>query len=232
MEEQALHLKIINILGHSFLHSIAVMAETCIDCGANHGEFTLWLSQNTKSSIWAFEPDPRLFAKLPQLSRAQFVRKAVDGTSGKMLLNLGQDRCSSFVYRESGKQERVWVEKVSLDAFCQENRIKTIDLLKLDIEGAELPVLEETSDELLSKTKQITVEFHDFIRKDDVPRIRRAIKRLQALGFLFVRFSHFTYGDCLFLNMRQLRITSSDRLKIILLGKYLPGIQRFLKRHF
>jgi hypothetical protein len=41
MDDQALRLKIINILGHSFLHSIALKAETSIDCGVNHGEFTL-----------------------------------------------------------------------------------------------------------------------------------------------------------------------------------------------
>ena len=70
-------MKIINVLGHSFVPELAARAEIAIDCGANEGQFARWLSENTAATIFAFEPDPRLFARLPLLPRVQYVADAV-----------------------------------------------------------------------------------------------------------------------------------------------------------
>lgn len=65
-----------------------------------------------------------------------------------------------------------------------ENGIDSSDLLKIDIEGAEIELFNSTSDEVIKNIDQITVEFHDFIDelniKKDVDKIK---KRMEILGY-------------------------------------------------
>ena len=66
---------------------------------------------------------------------------------------------------------------VALEKFCQEREIKAIDLLKVDIEGAELELFENFSIEFLEKIRQVTIEFHDHLNIGDIPRIKSIIKK-------------------------------------------------------
>jgi FkbM family methyltransferase len=223
-------MKIENILNHSFASAPLRGAPLALDCGANEGGFARWLSAHTPAEVHSFEPDPRLFAKLPPLPRVTWHPLAVDGESGELDLALGEETCSSALYREHEGQQTVRVKKTSLDDFCRAHGITAIDLLKIDIEGAELALLERTSDALLAATAQITVEFHDFFRREDVPRIEGIFRRLEGLGFYGVRFSHFFWSDCLFLNRRLVPVSAADRLSIQVAGKYMPGIARFVRR--
>lgn len=225
-------IRIINHLAHSFAPDLLKEAEIALDCGANRGEFSRWLSEHSTAQVHSFEPDSRLFSKLPSLPRVTFHPLAVDGESGEFELALGESNCSSAVYREREKQEVIQVRKTSLDDFCSAHGIRRIDFLKLDIEGAELSVLERTSDSLLLGTIQITVEFHDFLRKGDIPRIAGIFGRMKRLGFYGVRFSHFSWGDCLFLNKRYVSLSVVDRIGIHLFARILPGFRRFMKRQF
>jgi FkbM family methyltransferase len=223
-------MKILNLLCHSFVPSIAIQAKIAVDAGANEGGFSKWLNENTQAQIFAFEPDPRLFGKLPKLSRVEWIEKAIDGESGSFELRLGEATCSSAVYSESSSQSSVEVRKTSLDDFCNERGITEIDFIKIDIEGAELSLLEKTSDRLLRNTTQITVEFHDFLRAEDLPQIKAVVARLRSLGFYFVRFSFNTWGDCLLINQHRYPITFLDKLRINIFGKYIPGGMRLIKK--
>jgi FkbM family methyltransferase len=225
-------MRIVNHLAHSFAPDLLEQAEVALDCGANRGEFALWLSEHSNAQIHSFEPDPRLFSTLPSLPRVRFHPIAIDGESGEFELALGRTNCSSAVYREHGDQVTAQVQKTSLDDFCATNRICRIDFLKLDIEGAELSVLEKTSDSLLQATVQITVEFHDFLRRGDIPRIVRIFDRMARLGFYGIRFSQFTWGDCLFLNRRLVPLSILDRFGIHIFGRIIPGVGRLAKRQF
>jgi hypothetical protein len=154
---------------------------------------------------------------------------AITAENGQMTLNLGEGQCSSLYYSEDAAQNSCDVKTTSLESFCTSQGLHVIELLKLDIEGAEIPVLLSAAPAFLRQIKQITVEFHDFIDSADLPRIKEAILRLEELGFYWVRFSHFTYGDMLFLNKNMVRVSWIDRIHISLFGKYLPGICRMIK---
>lgn len=222
-------MKIENLHCHSFIEELARQSTIAFDCGANNGDFAKWLSENTHAAIYSFEPDPRCFKRLPKLDRVHWEEIAIDGESGELELGLGSNACSSGVYRESNSQETILVKKITLDEYCLKNDIKTIDFLKIDIEGAELSVLENISEELLSSITQITVEFHDFIEKGDLPRIRQVVQRLRTQGFFFIRFSWNTWGDCLFLNQRKVPLSMAQKMKMFF-SKYLSGAQRMGRR--
>lgn len=227
---QRYSLRVESHLCHSVVTDLLTDAQVVIDCGANAGGFAVWVRENSAAKVYSFEPDPGIFSRLPKIEGVEFIEKAVAGDSGSLELAIGENSCSSVVYREHSHQKTVRVSKISLDEFCQERSIDRIDLLKLDIEGAELEVLEGMSEQLLSRCVQITVEFHDFLNQADVPRIRGIFGRLRRLGFFGICFSQHTWGDCLFLNRRFVKISPLSQLGIQVNGKYLPGIGRVVQK--
>tara|TARA_B100001250_G_scaffold405811_1_gene423872 strand:- start:2755 stop:3444 length:690 start_codon:yes stop_codon:yes gene_type:complete len=52
------------------------------------------------------------------------------------------------------------VNSITLDKFCEENKIKYIDILKIDVDGTELEVL-QGGDEILNQVKIALVEVND-----------------------------------------------------------------------
>jgi len=62
----------------------------------------------------------------------------------------------------------VTVEGVTINELCKDNKIKEIDILKLDVEGAEMDIL-KNSGALLKNIKKIVVEYH-------TPKLKKEIK--------------------------------------------------------
>lgn len=222
-------MQIIRVCGHSFSKDLLGNPALVLDCGANHGEFSKWISENWNAVIHGFEPDPRLFPDLPSLQNAHFHHIAVSGTGDPLMLRLGEERCSSAYFSEKSGQESTVVGSIKLDDFCEENSITRIDLIKLDVEGAELEILTNLPEAFLRNIGQITVEFHDFIQKADEPHIRNVISKLRKSGFFCVKFSHHDYSDVLCINTKIHSIGWWEILHINIL-KYLNGLLRLTRR--
>lgn len=222
-------MKIQRVCGHTFVKDLMVKPAMVFDCGANHGEFSKWISANADAIIHGFEPDPRLFPALPALPNVYFHNFAVSGTGDPLTLYLGETRCSSAYIPEKSEQESISVKSVKLDTFCSEQSIDYIDLLKIDVEGAEIDILENLQIEYLGKIAQITVEFHDFLKKSDIPRIRNVIAKLRRCNFHCIRFSHYDYSDVLCINksIHKLKWHEIIRLQI---SKYFKGLKRMVRR--
>ena len=73
----------------------------------------------------------------------------------------------------------VLVKSETLNSLIE--RVGEIDLLKIDIEGAEYDLLEKTDIELLSKAKNIILEFHD----NNDRRVNKLTEKLIRAGFEF-----------------------------------------------
>src|SRR5205823_3461478 len=77
----------------------------------------------------------------------------------------------------------------TLASLLSECSVEHVDLLKVDIEGAEVPLFAATPDELLKRIRQITIEFHDdagVITREESEQIRQ---RLRNLGFSGIKFA-------------------------------------------
>jgi len=200
-----------------------------LDCGANQGEFAAWVSDKTKARIHAFEPDPRLYGNLPRIANAQFWEAAVWHTPGMVRLALGDGQESSVCFAV-GVGRGVEVVAVTLADFCRDQRIEAVALLKLDIEGAEVPVLMSLEPQFLARIVQITVEFHDFVDSAEAGRIRQVIQRLRRLGFLVFKFSWHDYSDVLLVNAAYPQLNKFYLLTAVWAYKYLRGCRRILER--
>lgn len=141
------------------------------DVGALIGETVLYFKdQFPGAKITAFEPSPRSFRLLKKnvtqnrLSSIKLINSAVGAKKGLMDFYIDKDAESPWGRGDSLKKTRLSNPRVSqvikVPVVKLSNYIKTtIDLLKLDIEGAETEVLQEIEAKL-GYIKQLILEFH------------------------------------------------------------------------
>jgi len=188
-------MKTIRISEHTFIPSLLKQGGIVLDCGANHGIFSRWISENTKNEVHAFEPNPSLYADLSELERVQFHPFAIGDAAGFLKFHLSQDDQSSSLLYNHKSCTSIDVEVVTLETWARSKNISSIELLKLDIEGAEIGVLLKTSEIFLKSIKQISVEFHESMHPEDLPEVLKVIERLKGLDFYVCKFSHYDHGD-------------------------------------
>jgi len=119
-----------------------------VDIGANIGYYTLLMAPLTgpKGEITAFEPDPdnyRLLTKNIKCNRIgniTAVKKAVSNRSGsaRLFLNRGH-RGDHRIFDNKGQRPSLGIETTSIDDYLAGKRV---DLIKMDIQGAELLALQ------------------------------------------------------------------------------------------
>lgn len=128
-----------------------------IDCGANMGDISaLFLEKN--ASVIAFEPDPLAFEMIKKRfainEKIECINKAVHDKAGKVKLYFHSDRLendhTAFTVSSSLMHEKknidtnnsIDIETIDLDEFIT-NLGKRVDILKLDVEGAEVDILKK-----------------------------------------------------------------------------------------
>lgn len=226
-------MRISQYLLHSFAPGLFDNGGTAYDLGANHGEFGSYLAGEFKSVI-CVEPNPQL--DLSGLkSNIQVLRCAIGWPSAQAWFRVSNvDVYSSLTGEltkpETGCGDMVLVEVRTLAALFSQQPDGPIDFVKMDIEGAELDVLLGEQADVLTRIKQLTVEFHDFIDPSTRPRVLAAIARMQRLGFAFFRFSVTNNGDVLFLNSRHVKISPLRKCWIMFRFCLLRGLARRIRR--
>jgi FkbM family methyltransferase len=135
------------------------------DVGAYVGEVAATYKRLfPQSTIYCFEPFPDSFQKLNRLCRDGSIKAhqiALSDKKGNTTFNINVDlSCNSLLLptesdfkcysAKSIKDSEIQVETNTLDNFCTGAKISCIDILKLDVEGAEVKVLEGAS-RMLSK---------------------------------------------------------------------------------
>jgi FkbM family methyltransferase len=224
---------------HAFLNGPLGPASVVWDLGANQGEFCLEVARKYGCRVLAAEPVPELAAALAE--RSQFVtvlQKAVGGedTTVTFDYDLTKDKTGSMMgldvvgglLNESATLKRVSVEMLSLATLFSRTGATRVNLLKVDIEGAELDMLLKTPAELLQRCDQITVEFHDYWYPDLAERTEQAKARLRELGFHMIRFTP-NNKDVLFVNTRSVRLSGAQKFWIGAVLRNVFGFGRMVR---
>jgi FkbM family methyltransferase len=139
---------------------------TIIDGGANIGLFSLaMLVTHENAAVYSLEPDARTFQILrgnasanPAL-RWQVFPLALWKASGPLKFGATASSTASRIYQLAPDGQVETVEAITLSRFIASQSIGRIDLLKLDIEGAEEAVLRE-SEAVLDRVENLVVEIH------------------------------------------------------------------------
>lgn len=145
-------------------------AKTIIDIGAHHGVYAVTLGKVMKErggKVIAVEPNPDAYKILKKnvclnmLEDTVFCEQvAVLDTPGRASIEF--DGTQSHV---TVKHSRNQVEVKTLEQLLNQYKIKNVNLLIIDVEGAELPVLRGFPWELL-KPDKIFCEFHPYAWHD------------------------------------------------------------------
>ncbi|RBP48126.1 FkbM family methyltransferase [Roseimicrobium gellanilyticum] len=141
------------------------------DVGANNGLTTsLFVENFPDASVCAFEPIPEVadVARTRHASnpRVKVECLALDEVSGKRVFHVNSfSETSSFLHSNEDLKERAYLNTCreievtvsSMDDYCDTRNITSIDLLKLDVQGCELPVL-KGSTQMLRKVGAVFAE--------------------------------------------------------------------------
>lgn len=132
---------------------------TVFDVGANVGELTLLFSRfvGAGGSVHAFEPCEQAFGRLEAVCRATSLhnvrrkRLALAEDESPVSLHVYDEAHMSWNTRASRPLEDYGIDvkplsverapATTLDIYCERNGVARIDLLKVDVEGAEFQVL-------------------------------------------------------------------------------------------
>jgi FkbM family methyltransferase len=204
---------------------------TVLDLGANCGHFAQAITRRFDCNCVAVEPSPIPFDAIPVTSRISKIQAAVADKSGTMLFHVASESvASSLVRRASSHLESIEVRVFSLADLLAHGGWSRIDLLKIDIEGAEIGMLAACPDEILACIAQISVEFHDFCDITPEVDVKETLARLHGLGFYSVRMSRIGHQDTWLINRRLVNISTSELLFTRYCIRNWKGMKRVAKR--
>lgn len=220
------------VSGHTFVNRFVGPYCVVVDLGANNGAFSRGMNERYGCSCVAIEPNPECFTRLAAMPNVLPFNLAIADRDGAMRFYVAENSEASSFVRTSERDREIEVRAVRLDHFARDQGFIRIDLLKVDIEGAEVPLFDSLPDTFFRDVGQIAVEFHDFcglVLRDDVARI---VRRLEGLGFLSINFSKDSHGheDHLFINTAQCPVGRIEYLLIKYVTKNARGIGRILHR--
>jgi FkbM family methyltransferase len=138
-----------------------------IDCGANIGLSVIYFKQlYPQAKIVAFEPDAEIYSylekninKLPEAGDVKLYKKALWDSNGILQFkNEGADAGRLSLENDTTSFNKIIeVESVKLSEFITE----PVSFLKIDIEGAEMKVIEEI-EQKLHLVDNMFIEYHSF----------------------------------------------------------------------
>jgi FkbM family methyltransferase len=179
-----------------FLNRFLRLGMTVLDLGAHHGFYTLLASKRVGSSgnVFAFEPSPREREALRLHLRMNRCKNVVIQEMALGDQNMDSDLyvveawaagCNSLRPPDvAARTSTVSVHMVRLDDWLAEHKIDQVDFIKLDVEGAELPVLRGAS-QLLSHHPRpmILAEVQDIRTAPWGYRAREIVALLERLEY-------------------------------------------------
>lgn len=123
-------------------------ANTILDIGANLGNHTLyWANKIPNAKIYSFEPYDPNFEVLSKnvsenhLNNITVIHKGIGDKEGKAEIKSTDPQNFGSTSLEYYSDEEKGISMITVDSFYEENCLKNIDFIKIDVEGFEIKVL-------------------------------------------------------------------------------------------
>jgi FkbM family methyltransferase len=189
----------------NYLASYLKPGMVVVDAGANEGLYTLFASRRVGGAglVLAVEPSPRELVCLQnniarnRMTNIRVVPVALSDRTGCAMLKLaenehaGQNTLGEFVYdiQSAGTHE---VEQRPLDIVLAQANVSRVDLIKADIEGAELALLMGARETLRRHRPTLLCEMHGTTLKHQSARAATMLEVLDDFGYRLLSFEEHT----------------------------------------
>jgi FkbM family methyltransferase len=167
--------------------------DVVVDLGASIGYYTLIAARLVGSSgrVYAFEPNPDIYCLLQKsvnLNKYHHVfpvQKAVGDRNGSICFFRSFFSAESSIYHHDHFKDRkpkpIEVQCVSLDSYLEE---KSVDVIKMDIEGAEMAALNGMQRIIAQNDRlRLFTEFNPVALEAGGVHPEEFLRRLLVLGF-------------------------------------------------
>ena len=133
-----------------FVKKVIKKNDIVLDIGANIGYYSLIFAKLVGDSgkVFSFEPESENFKILKKnievngYNNVILEQKIVSNADGKSTLYVSEKAGSHRIYKPDNYVESLEIESISMDSYIEKNNIKKINFIKIDVEGAELNVLQ------------------------------------------------------------------------------------------
>lgn len=186
-----------SVSGHTILIGVSEHWACVVDAGANRGRFSEMLREVLPGDYHAVEANPSLVCALRRKPFLSVRHYAISARNGPVILQIARNDEGSSVLQlpavspyNAVEVDRVTVPGCTLDRLLDEISGTTVDVVKLDIEGAEVAALREATPRTLRRVGQLSIEFHGHesfgfgLRSDT----KDVIHKLRRCGFLVLDF--------------------------------------------
>lgn len=162
-----------------------------LDIGANVGLFSLYmLKKHNCKRIYAIEPTKKAFVQLCDSlndePNTSIHKVAIYDYTGKSKIKTDEQNStiSGFHNEEihpysNNSMNEEEVDVIKLCDFLNDHNIDHVDLIKIDIEGAEYAVIDSLSDLDILKSDRYLIEYHS----SEIKNTKRIVERFKFLGY-------------------------------------------------
>lgn len=166
---------------------------TFIDVGANDGYYTLFAARRVGSSglVIAIEPSPRERGHLEcnlvrnSLRNVQVLTCALGAAPGHARLRLahgihsGHNTLGAFAHDDVEASSSVLVKLETLDAVVAQHELSRVDVVKIDVEGAEASVIAGGRNVLTTMRPLLLLEVNDAALRAQQSSVEALLSKLQ-----------------------------------------------------
>jgi len=156
-----------------------------IDAGANVGMSSCYFSTLfPEARIISIEPEPGNFMQLVKntnsLKNVKPLQYALWKNDGVLAIDGTSNETWSFKVKEQvvlDSESTTQIDAVSIDTLINQFNLECIDVLKIDIEGAEYDLFLENYESWLPHVKYIMIELHDGYKKGCSTAVMKALAK-------------------------------------------------------
>lgn len=184
---------------------LPIIPNNIIDAGSNTGFAALFFKlKYPKAKIISLEIENgninMIGKNLRNFDNIEIIQKGLFNKKAFFKIEDPFHATNSFVIKEVAKGEKYDVESITIDEIMTTSKIETIDILKIDIEGAEKDLFEKNYENWLPKVKIIMVETHDRM----IPNCSYAVmKAVNEYNFILYTT---TEGTLIYYNMSLINL--------------------------
>mgnify|MGYP003114191275 CR=1 FL=1 len=157
------------------------------DVGGYEGDFAAKIYEKYNSTVYVFEPVEEFYNliqdRFKNVDKIKVFKYGLAAENKHVEINLDGDQSSTHTLNNSKKQT---IELRKIDEVIKKLKIENIDLIKINIEGEEFPLLKYSIiKNITKKMKNIQVQFHTFINFSSQKRraIQHKLKETHSLTY-------------------------------------------------